>query len=154
LLEPIMTERIETLVVVADGGGLRAFEEPRRHGPLKERPDWRMRPNPADRRLAYTDGGTVTDRMGYGRNNVLEAPPADAAEARFLHDVADRVNRAVAADAIGRLVIIAPPKALGALRGALKPAVLRRIELTDDHDRCAEDAETLRRSLHRLRIPD
>ena len=149
-----MTERIETLVVVADGGGMRAYEEPRRHGPLKERTDWRMRPNPAERQLAYTHGGTASERMGSGRHNVLDAPPTEAAETLFLRDVAARLNRAAAADGFAHLVIIAPPKALGVLRKHLEQAALRRLELTDDHDRRAEDAETLRRSLHRLRIPE
>jgi protein required for attachment to host cells len=149
-----MSERIETLVVVADGGGMRAFEEPRRHGPLKERADWGMRPNPADRQLAYTHGGTASERMGAGRHNVLDAPPSEAAEIHFLREVAERLNRAAAADRLAHLVLIAPPKALGVLRKHLEPAAQRRIELTDDHDRRGEDAETLRRSLRRLRIPD
>ena len=149
-----MTEQIETLVVVADGGGARAFEEPRRHGPLRERVDWRMFPNPADRQLAYTHGGTASERMGSGRHNVLDAPPTEAAETHFLREVAERLNRVAAADGFAHLVLIAPPKALGVLRKHLAPAALRRFELTDDHDRRAEDAETLRRSLHRLRIPD
>lgn len=149
-----MTSRIETLVVVADGGGVRAFEESRRHGPLQERADWRMRPSPAERQLAYADGGATSGRMAPGRRDVLDAPPAEAAEAQFLREVAERLNRTAAAEGFAHLVLIAPPKALGVLRKHLEAAALRRIELTDDHDRRAENADVLRRTLHRLRIPD
>ncbi|MBJ7409411.1 MAG: host attachment protein [Phenylobacterium sp.] len=149
-----MTEKLETLVILADGVQARGLAERRRHGPLAELASWSLKADEADRHLAGTHGGTVTDRVGYGRDNVLEAPPAEAAEKRFLEGVAERINRSAAAGEFERLVLMAPPRALGVLRQALKPAVLRRIDVTDDHERIKATAEEVRVILRDLRIPD
>jgi protein required for attachment to host cells len=149
-----MTEKLETLVILADGVQARGLAERRRHGPLAELGSWSLKADEADRHLARTHGGSVTDRVGYGRDNVLEAPPAEAAENRFLEGVAERINRSAAAGEFERLVLMAPPRALGVLRQALKPAVLRRIDVTDDHERIKATAEEVRVILRDLRIPD
>lgn len=149
-----MTEKLETLVILADGVQARGLAERRRHGPLAELASWSLKADEADRHLARTHGGTVTNRVGYGRDNVLEAPPAEAAEKRFLEGVAERINRSAAAGEFERLVLMAPPRALGVLRQALKPAVLRRIEVTDDHERIKATADEVRVILRDLRIPD
>ncbi len=149
-----MTEKLETLVILADGVQARGLAERRRHGPLAELASWSLKADEADRHLARTHGGTVTDRVGYGRDNVLEAPPAEAAEKRFLDGVAERINRSAAAGDFERLVLMAPPRALGVLRQALKPAVARRIDVTDDHERIKATADEVRVILRDLRIPD
>lgn len=149
-----MTEKLETLVILADGVQARGLAERRGHGPLAELASWSLKADEADRHLARTHGGTVTDRVGYGRDNVLEAPPAEAAEKRFLEGVAERINRSAAAGEFERLVLMAPPRALGVLRQALKPAVLRRIDVTDDHERIKATADEVRAILRDLRIPD
>jgi protein required for attachment to host cells len=149
-----MTEKLETLVILADGVQARGLAERRRHGPLAELASWSLKADEADRHLARTHGGTVTDRVGYGRDNVLEAPPAEAAEKRFLDGVAERINRSAAAGEFERLVLMAPPRALGVLRQALKPAVARRIDVTDDHERIKATADEVRVILRDLRIPD
>ncbi|MFN3515301.1 MAG: host attachment protein [Phenylobacterium sp.] len=149
-----MTERLETLVILADGLQARGLAERRRHGPLAELASWSLKADEADRHLARTHGGTITDRVGYGRDNVLEAPPAEAAEKRFLEEVAERINRSAAAGEFERLVLMAPPRALGVLRQALKPTVVRRIEVTDDHERIKATADQVRVILRDLRIPD
>lgn len=149
-----MTDRLETLVILADGVQARGLAERRRHGPLAELASWSLKADEADRHLARTHGGTVTDRVGYGRDNVLEAPPAEAAEKRFLEGVAERINRSAAGGEFEHLVLMAPPRALGVLRQALKPAVLRRIDVTDDHERIKATAEEVRVILRDLRIPD
>ena len=149
-----MTEKLETLVILADGVQARGLAERRRHGPLAELASWSLKADEADRHLARTHGGTVTDRVGYGRDNVLEAPPAEAAEKRFLDGVAERINRSAAAGDFERLVLMAPPRALGVLRLALKPAVARRIDVTDDHERIKATADEVRVILRDLRIPD
>lgn len=148
-----MTDRIETLVILADGMQARGLAERRRHGPLSELASWGLKADESERHIARTHGGTVTSRVGYGRDNVLEAPPAEAAEKRFLEEVAERINRSAAAGEFEHLVLIAPPRALGVLRQALKPAVVRRIEVTDDHERIRATAEEIRSILRDLRIP-
>jgi len=149
-----MSDRLETLVILADGVQARGLAERRRHGPLSELAAWTLNADESDRHIARTHGGTVTDRVGYGRDNVLEAPPAEAAEKRFLESVAERINRSAAGGEFERLVLIAPPRALGVLRQALKPAVARRIEVTDDHERVRATADEVRALLRDLRIPD
>lgn len=149
-----MTDRIETLVILADGVQVRGLAERRRHGPLAELASWSLKADEHDRHWARTHGGTVNDRMSYGRDNVLEAPPAEAAEKRFLEGVAERLNRSAAAGEFEKLVLMAPPRALGVLRHALKPAVARRIEVTDDHERIKASTEDVRLILRDLRIPE
>lgn len=144
-----MTAQFETLILVADGGASRAFEEHRRHGPLVERADWSARAGKA----ASGQGGTVVDRHGHGRHNVLEGSPADASEREFLNSVAARLDEAAAHGVFEKLVLIAPPKALGVLREAIKPTTWGRIELCDPHDRIHETPEALRAHLHAVRMP-
>lgn len=149
-----MSDRTETLVILADGARARGLAEHRRHGPLCELPSWSLRADERERHLARTHGGTVAARAGYGRDNVLEAPAADAAETRFLESVAERINRSAAAGEFEHLVLMAPPRALGVLRQALKAAVARRIEVTDDHERVKATVDEIRAILRDLRIPD
>ena len=78
----------------------------------------------------------------------------DQARASFLEGVAERLNRSAAAGEFEKLVLMAPPRALGVLRHALKPAVARRIEVTDDHERIKASAEDVRLILRDLRIPE
>ena len=68
--------------------------------------------------------------------------------------MAERINRSAAAGEFEKLVLMAPPSALGVLRHALKPAVSRRIEVTDDHERIKASAEDVRLILRDLRIPE
>jgi len=149
-----MTDVIETLIIVADGARARGLAERRRHGPLAELATWSMAADERERHLARTHGGSVYERAGYGRDNVLDAPPAEAAEKRFLERVAERLNRSAAAGEFEHLVLIAPPRALGVIRHALKPSVARRIEVADDHERTRATPEELRAILRGLRLPE
>lgn len=149
-----MTAKFETLVVVADGGGARAFQERRRHGPLDEMADWAETAPESERHGSGAHGGTVYGRAGSGRSNIYSAAPAVAAEQKFLSRFADRINRAATAGEFTSLVLIAPPKALGILREGLNPAAHGRIEVSDAHDRMIETADDLRLRLRSLRVPD
>ncbi|MFN3515336.1 host attachment protein [uncultured Caulobacter sp.] len=149
-----MTHSTETLIILADGARARGLAERRRYGRLTELDAWTLFADENDRHRARTPGGAVFDRFGYGRDNIHDAPPADAAERRFLEGVAERINAGAAAGAFERLVLIAPPRALGVLRHALKPAVARRIEVTDDHERIGASAQEIRLLLRDLRVPD
>lgn len=145
-----MAPTAETWIVIADGAGLRVLEERRRLGPLTERADLAVK-STEDRGQSSAHTGTVTDRSGHGRHGAGETDPAENAEHRFLRAAAKQLDAAALAGAFERLVIIAPPDALGVLRGGLAAATARRIEVCDPHERCREDAETLRDRLRAIR---
>jgi protein required for attachment to host cells len=148
-----MTNTIETLIVVADGGGARAFAESQRHGPLKTLPGWTETAPRSERHGPAAHGGTAVTRHGSARHSVLDASPAAAAERQFLVKLAHRIDREALAGGFNHLVLIAPPKALGALRIALGKAATARIETTEPHDRTAESVQLLRQRLRELRLP-
>lgn len=145
-----MQDAVETWIVVADGSGARIFEESVRLGALREREDLAVTSH-EDRKASSTHRATVTARVGYARHGAGDTDPAAAAEDRFLVELAARIDKAALAGAFRHLVLIAPPKALGALRGALAPATARRIEVCDHHERHGEDAAALRTRLQSLR---
>ena len=142
---------METLVLTADGGRARGFAERRRHGRLGELPDWSRTAPEADRHRGKTGGSTLSP--GSGRSNVHDAAPADAAEKRFLEGLAHELERAAVSGAFERLVLIAPPRALGVLKHALGPHASRRLECADPHDRFDETADQIRGRLRALRVP-
>jgi protein required for attachment to host cells len=151
-MELVMAADVETLIVVADGGRCRGFVEHRRFGPLHELADW-AREAPEEERHAAGQSGGSTVSPGAGRSNVHDAPPADAAEARFLEGLCRDIDAAVARGRFARLVLIAPPRSLGLLRAALGAQAARRLEASDPHDRLSETPEQIRLRLREVRVP-
>lgn len=137
-----MDNQDHTWVVVADGGGVRVFEERERHGDLHELKDWREE----------HVGEALSHTHRHAQHTTTNTPKA-AAEAEFLEELAGHIDAAAHKKAFDKLVLIAPAKAMGVLRGALKSEAHDRIELTDSHDRTHEDARTLKEHLHKLRMP-
>lgn len=126
-----------TWVVIADGtqGRILATE-----GPGKGlRPiDDMAGVNAADRDLGreqpgFDPGGRAGNPPGapdvtQGRHGAApKAGPHDKAEAAFLRDVAGRLRAGAIQGAYDRLVLVAPPKALGALRGELDKTVTDKV---------------------------
>lgn len=142
-----MSPAVETWIVVADGAGVRIFEERERLGPLHERPELSSATpgalHAASQSRAARAGGYAGDAEGVdaGTRN----------EAGFLAALAKRLDAAALQGAFEHLVIMAPPGALGVLRGRLSPATLRRLEVCDPHERHTEDGAALRRRLRDLR---
>lgn len=145
-----MSTTAETWIVVADGAGARVFEERQRLGALTERTDLALT-SQEDRHRGSAHGGSVVDRSGFGRHAPATADPATRAEERFLADLAAVLDKAALANSFERLVIFAPPRALGVLRLALSAATARRIEACDPHERRDEDAATLQARLRHVR---
>jgi protein required for attachment to host cells len=146
-----MAEPENTWIVVADGARARVFEERERLGPVRELTDHALHQSGEDRTHASHPKAAGQQSSGPGRHNVNEADPHGQAEDRFLHRVAHAVDQAAQSHAFGRLVLIAPPKALGVLKAALKPAAAGRLDLTDPHERTGEDAAAIRARLQHLR---
>lgn len=141
--------RADTWIVVADGVGARLFEERRRTGALHLLEEVKA---PLEERLSGRSTGTVFERAGGGRHGVPEGSPEDAAEKKFLHGLAETLRQAAAAGRYHRLVLMAPPKALGELRSFLRDDA-ERIELSDHHERVDESVEEIRARLRELRGP-
>jgi protein required for attachment to host cells len=77
----------------------------------------------------------VHDSLGAHRHGVeSHLDPHEASEAAFLASVLDRAAALVRASSHASLVLCAPPRALGLLRGNLPPDVRERLVLSVDKD--------------------
>jgi protein required for attachment to host cells len=66
-------------------------------------------------RVQQSAGGSAVGRGG-SRSGIEQTDWHDEAERAFLRTIAERINRAIADGEAKRIVIAAPPRALGALR--------------------------------------
>lgn len=146
-----MQEGSVTWIVTADAIEARIFAEPMRAGGLRELPELRMTASEAERAAGRRQSATVHERAGMGHHGAGERSPEHEAEQRFLTRVAARLMLGASRGEFDRLVLMAPPHALGALKQALPPAVAARVDATDPHERRHDDAETLRRHLREAR---
>jgi protein required for attachment to host cells len=145
-----MTEDVKTWIVVADGAHARVFEEKHPLAALQELSEEEMAQRGSDRPQT-PQGGTVHERAGSGRHSGHDDSPKEEAEHRFLKRLADHLDHAAHAKAFDKLVLVAPPKALGLLRGELSAAVTKLVEVSDPHDRVKESAGDLHKHLKKLR---
>lgn len=146
-----MHEDSVTWIVTADAVEARVFAERSWAGELRELPELRMTATEAERSAGRRQSVTVHQRTGMGRHGAGERSPEHEAERRFLNRVAARLMLSAGRGEFDRLVLMAPPHALGALKQALPPAVAARVDATDPHERKQDDAETLRRHLRDAR---
>ena len=107
-----------TWVVVADGNVARFFTRVREGVPLVEIDKLAL--TAASERQKHGRETLVHDGVNHGR----QVRPAhenvqNTDELHFLRHIAGRINLAVEEHAVGRLVLCAPPRALGALRDHL-----------------------------------
>lgn len=111
-----------TWIVVADAGRARLFEQMRRGAALVERPEFAQSAPPA--RAPRDRPPRVHDRVGPARHAIApRRTPHDAAEAQFLEHLADLIARSAQEKAFSRLIVCAPPRALGQIRKKLPPEV-------------------------------
>lgn len=123
-----------TWIVTADASEARIFCERARTGPLQELPQLRM---------TATDGETRRRREGdQGEHD---------GELRFLRRVATRLALGATSGEFERLVLMGPPRALGLLKMALPPEVMKRVDATDPHERRWDDPDALRQHLRDAR---
>jgi protein required for attachment to host cells len=123
-----------TWIVTADASEARVFCERARTGPLKELPELRMAASDAERR-----------RRSEGDQGQHEG------ELRFLRRVASRLALGASRGEFERLALIGPPRALGLLKMALPPEVVKRVDVTDPHERRWDDPDALRQHLRDAR---
>lgn len=127
----------QTWIAVADGGKAILLENA--GGALD--PELRvlsvdMLENPPSREQGADRSGRMNDgRAGGVRKSAFEATDFhQLAEDRFAARFAATLDRAAAAGAYDKLVVAAPPSALGALRAAFSDRVKARITLELDSD--------------------
>lgn len=145
-----MSAAADTWIVVADGERARVFEERRRLAELRERTDLAITSH-QDRRAEPGRAGALSHHARHGGRANGPSDPARRAEERFLHALARRIDAAASTGAFARLVILAPPLALGVLRQALRPATASLIEVCDPHERGDLDADAVRARLRDIR---
>jgi protein required for attachment to host cells len=112
-----------TWIVVADGAHARLFEQLRPGAAVVERESFARCAAPAAQSRDRLP--RIHDRTGPARHAIEpRRSPHEAAERAFLDDVGREIARHALTRAFSRLVLCAPPKALGELRQTL-PRKLR-----------------------------
>uniref|UniRef100_B0T710 AtsE protein n=1 Tax=Caulobacter sp. (strain K31) TaxID=366602 RepID=B0T710_CAUSK len=118
-----------TLVVVADGHRARLLEQPRLDGPLHDRPEWLAGLKP---RHPHSSGAAPH-----------EGDAHDRAEQAFVKDLAHKLEDVARVHSFDRLILVAPPRALGHLREALPKALADKVVGSDPHERVDATIMTL-----------
>jgi protein required for attachment to host cells len=72
--------------------------------------------------------------VGRNRSSFEQTDWHDQAERAFLHDLAQRLDAALAAGKIKSLILVAPPRALGMLRPAYSHALKSAVRAELDKD--------------------
>lgn len=128
--------KCKTWVLIANGTSARALENDGVGKGLRPAPDFEMAvENPPTREQGSDRPGRVHDRKGAGRHAM--EPKADwhrREKSLFAKAVAERLAAAADGSAFDRLVLVAPPTAMGDLRTALDDRIRKLIvgEITKD----------------------
>jgi len=149
MLQPVKI----TWVVVANGARTRVLEQRRRGAPLCELPAWERQQTDEDRRHADHERFVQGQRFGLGQPTINRRDVVEEAERRFLARFATQLRLARAQRRYERLILIAPPRALGALKASLGRSCGRCIEHAEAHDRTESSPEVLRERIRDLRSP-
>ena len=131
-----------TWVLVADGKRATIFRNDGPNRGLAPVPGHRYATAlPPDRDLRSDKPGRTFDSTGNQRHGV--SPPTDyhrLEKERFAEGVAEKIEAAALANEFDRLVIVADPKTLGVLRGALHQHAKAKVIGTVDKDLTEETA--------------
>ena len=139
-----------TLILVADGGRARLFEEARRGGPLIEHAEWLAGLSvPAMASKGPRGGGH--DRMGPGVHATAADGGRDKAEAGFLTLVARRLETLFTRQRFDHLILIAAPRSLGHLRRHLSAGLAAKLVLSEPRDRVAASVADIQQAVRGLR---
>jgi protein required for attachment to host cells len=92
-------------------------------------------PNPPTHEQGSDRPGRVHESHGNSRSAMEQTDWHANAERAFLAGIAERLDKAVSAREVSRFLIVAPPRALGMIRGLLKPETRRHVfaELRRDY---------------------
>jgi protein required for attachment to host cells len=122
-----------TWVLIADGSQARVFHAAGK-GKIKEMSEMAVA-HPPTRDMVSDRPGRTFDSMGQGRH-AMEAPsdPHDKAEADFLRSVAKKLDASCQRKEFDRLVVVAPPRALGTLRSVFSEKLTSAVTQEIAHD--------------------
>jgi protein required for attachment to host cells len=111
-------------VVVADGARALILENvgDRLYPDLRTKEVFRQ-PDLKTSELGSDQPGRAFSSVGSGRSAVEQTDLHDLEERRFLTKLAERLDKAVLSGEIKSLVLVAPPRALGMLRGVFSKLV-------------------------------
>jgi len=140
-----------TLVVVADGAVGRFLLRERPGARLVEVDDLRMEVEEAE---PERDRAPRThDRFGGGRHKIEHRQSAhEAMEEKFLNHVLRRTIDVFRSEKSARLVLCAPPRALGVLRADLTADLRQHLALELDKDITKETVDAIDQRLTALRV--
>lgn len=123
-------------VVVADGARALILENvgDRLYPDLRTKESFRQ-PDPKTHELGTDQPGRAFRSVGSARSAMEQTDWHDQAERRFLSDLARRLDRAVQSGEVKSLIVVAPPRAIGVLRGAYSKHVggAVRVEIEKDY---------------------
>lgn len=125
----------DAMVLVADGRKMMFF---RNRGdevhPNLEAEDVKVQDNPADRDQASDAPGRAFNSVGSHRSSMEQVNFHDLEEQRFAVEAADLLKRRALANEYEKLIVVAPPTALGEMRKHYHKAVESRLvgELAKD----------------------
>lgn len=139
-----------TLILVADGGRARLFEEARRGGPLTEHEAW-LAGVAVPAMASKGPRGSSHDRVGSGVHATATDGGRDKAEAGFLTQVARRLESVFTQQRFDHLILIAAPRSLGHLRRQLAAGLKAKLVLSEPHDRLAASVDDIRQAVRDLR---
>lgn len=122
-------------VVVADGARALLLENvgDRLYPDLRTKETYRH-DAPSSREIGTDRPGRAFSSAGGRRSAVEQTDLHDREEQRFLARLAERLDRAIQADEVRSLILVAPPRALGVLRREFSQHVRKalRIEIEKD----------------------
>lgn len=123
-----MTERVtiphDSWVLVCDGAKALLFQNAGDNSALDLKvADVRFEPHPPSRESGTERPGRVHESLGSGRSSVSGTDWHAAGEVEFLHSIAAELDTVVRTHGVKRLVVVAPPRALGVLRQSFTSAV-------------------------------
>jgi protein required for attachment to host cells len=131
-----------TWVVVADGNAARFFTRVRDGVPLVEIDELAL--TAAAERQQHGRETAVHDGVNHGHQvHPAHQNVQNTDELHFLRHIAGRINLAVEEHAVGRLVLCAPPRALGALRDHLSDAARALVVIEIAKDLVRESAREI-----------
>lgn len=122
-----------TWIAVADGSRSKVFRVAGR-GKIEMESETAV-PHPPSRDINADRPGRTFDSTGQGRH--AKEPPTDPhekAETDFLHGLARQLGAAHEKKAFDRLVVVAPPRALGILRAAYPKQLAKAVAKEVAHD--------------------
>lgn len=133
-----------TWVVVADGRRANVYINDGKGRALKQGPWEAMEQEiPPARDLASDKPGRAFNSVGSERSAVEQTDFHKLEKTRFLRELAQRLDQAGRSDSYDRLILVAPPTALGQLRRALSDAVRKRVHAEIDRDLTKHDLKSI-----------